>query len=69
MTIILLTSEQVLYRTILNFQRQYTSIYCYFVSFRCKEGTNMRFKIIVLLCKNRTLKKVDGLFQNEYLLG
>ena len=28
----------------------------------------MRLKIIVLLCKNRTLKKVDGLFQNEYLL-
>ena len=29
----------------------------------------MRLKIIVLLCKNRTLKKVDGLFQNGYLLG
>ena len=39
---------------LLNFHRPYTSIYCYFASFLCKEGTNMRFKIIVLLCKNRT---------------
>ena len=51
---IVVTYQYEFYTIIVNFQRQYTSMCCYFVSFRCNEGTNMRFKILVLLCKNRT---------------
>ena len=54
---IIVTYQYKFYTIIVNFQRQYTSIYCLFASFRYKEGTNTRFKI-VLLCKNRTLKSV-----------